>query len=84
MPAPVLFTVTAPLVLSVISGVSVLSAVLLPVSVNVRVWPAVPQRMGSVFAKVIAPVPEASSVAAWPAAVPLMVKTRSVLPVAPV
>ena len=66
-----------------IASASVFSAVLLPVSVNVRVWPAVPQRMGSVFAKVIAPVPEASSVAAWPAAVPLMVKTRSVLPVAP-
>ena len=77
-------TDTAPEPLSVIASASVFSAVLLPVSVNVRVWPAVPQRMGSVFAKVIAPVPEASSVAAWPAAVPLMVKTRSVLPVAPV
>ena len=84
MPAPVLFTVTTPVVLSVISGVSVLSAVLLPVSVNVRVCVAVPHRMGSELVNVIAPVPEASSVAAWPAAVPVTVKTRSVLPVAPV
>ena len=56
-----------------------LAPVFVPVRLSVRVWAAVPKPMLPVLVKFTAPVPEASKVALCPAALPLIVKRRSVL-----
>ena len=83
VPRPVLVTETLPVPLLARLAAKVLAPVLAPVRNSVRAWLLTPYAGELVAVKLTAPLPEASSVAESPSAVPLMVKLRSVLAASP-